>query len=91
MVDDPDPLDTALAALLSAGVGPEPAIRRALASVRRDWGGAQAYIRAIDRADRDRAIAEAAAAGAPLDRIARETGASVSTVRRVIRRRASTW
>jgi transposase-like protein len=62
-------------------------IARAIARVRRRWGGSQTYVRAHDRAERDDHIRAALEAGHPIDAAAAQAGCSPATVRR----RKSEW
>lgn len=81
-----DPLSDALDALLRLGLDPT-ACRRAISDVRRQWGGSQAYIRAIDRSARDASIYDGLRQGLPASEVAARAQTSVATVRR----RKSEW
>lgn len=81
-----DVLDHAQRELTERGLDPAT-VSHALREVRRHWGGAECYILAIDRGERDRKAREALAQGASIVEAARAAGCSVSTVRR----RRSNW
>ncbi len=81
----PDVLtDTALA-LVAAGLDAER-VRRVIGEQRRRWAGTAAYIRAVDRVEREGAIRAAVAQGVSLRRTAAVVGCSDDTVRRVLSR-----
>jgi DNA-binding NarL/FixJ family response regulator len=86
MTETDDPLSDALATLLEHGLDPDRC-RRAIAEVRRRWGGSEVYIRAVDREARDEVIRAALAEGLPTNEIARRVGVHPAT----IRRKRSTW
>ena len=80
-----DPIDTAAELLTRFNV--EAEVRRViLTELRRQWGGAQVYIRSTDPS-RDDTIRQGLEAGERPEAIARKAGVSARTVRR----RASRW
>ncbi len=81
-----DVLSDCAARLLKAGI-PADVVIRTISDVRRDWGGCSEYVAKIDRRGRDKAIAEALAAGLKPEAIAAKLQCSVRT----IRRRKSEW
>ena len=81
-----DPIASMARELHPLGVAAE-IISTAANITRKEWGGSQAYIRAIDRPARDEAIRAALNQGMTPEAVARKTGASVATVRR----RRSMW
>jgi AraC-like DNA-binding protein len=86
MEDPADPVATMAAELRRLGVD-HAAIRAACEATRAQWGGGQAYIRAVDREARDQRIEDLLNRGVSAGRIAREVGVHPST----IRRRRSKW
>lgn len=81
MAQDQDPISFIAAELRRLGVD-HAAIRAATDAARAQWGGGQAYIRAVDREARDQRIEDLLNRGVSAGRIAREVGVHPATVRR---------
>lgn len=82
---EPDILADTAAELLAAGL-PREIVRTVLGRIRQRWGGEECYIRKRDP-DTEITLRRALEAGEPVERVARSTGLSTST----IRRRKSRW
>jgi hypothetical protein len=76
-----DPLSDCQALLIQHGMPAELCVR-VIAQVRQRWGGAEAYIRAVDREARDALIRAGLESGEPVREIARRAAVHPATVRR---------
>lgn len=81
-----DPVSLMRDLLTARGVAPD-IVREVSATIRREYGGGAAYIRAVDREERDSTIADLIGKGVSAVGIARHLKIHPSTVRR----RRSGW